>query len=189
MPSFGTEYHVARATGRCAATGRALEPGEACIATLCDLPGEPGEARGPGLQRRDFSLAAWESGARPEGLFSFWRTVVPKPSDRRRLLVDDAVLMDLFERLAGDERPQRVAFRFVLGLILLRKKLLRFAGRTGDGPAGAPGHVRGGEERWLMIPRGALPEDPPIAVINPHLSDDDVRDLTEQLSEVLQSEL
>ena len=32
MTRFGTDYHVARPTGRCAATGQPLEPGVACIA-------------------------------------------------------------------------------------------------------------------------------------------------------------
>ena len=96
-------------------------------------------------------------------------------------MVDDEVLRDLFERLASDERPQRIAFRFVLALILMRKRYLKFVGRQA---------VEGEEtERWLMRHKGAEPNDPPVEVINPHLSDDDVRDLTEQLSEILQSEL
>ena len=35
---------------------------------------------------------------------------------------------------------------------------------------------------------GAGADDPPIAVTNPHLDEDDIRDLTEQLREILQSE-
>jgi len=178
MSRFGTDYQVARATGRCSASGRVLEPGSACIATLCERPGEEG------FERRDFAMDAWEAGCRPDGLFSYWRTIVPHPDDKPRLLLDDTVLMDLFERLGSDERPQRVAFRFVLALILMRKKLLKFVGREN----------REGVERWLLQPRGSAGETggtppAPIAVINPNLSDDDVRGLIEQLSEVLQSEL
>src|SRR5207253_11002490 len=123
MSRFGTDYHVARSTGRCTATDQPLEPGTLCMATLCERPGDEG------FDRRDFLLSAWEAGARPEGLFSYWKTIVPPPDAKPRLLVDDAVLVDLFERLASDERPQRVAFRFVLGLILMRKKQLKFVGR------------------------------------------------------------
>lgn len=181
MSRFGTDYHVARSTGRCSATQQPLEPGAACIATLCERPGDEG------FDRRDFSLQAWEAGSRPEGLFSYWRTIVPHPDAKPRMLVDDAVLMDLFERLGSDPRPQRVAFRFVLGLILMRKKLLKFAGRATDGPTDAP------VERWLVRPRTAglpaQPEQPPLEMVNPNLADEDIRDIIDQLSEVLQSEL
>jgi len=88
--------------------------------------------------------------------------------------------MDLFERLADDERPQRVAFRFVLALILMRKRLLRFAGRKAGG--------EGETEWWLMRPKGVGTDQPPLEVLNPRLADDDVRELTAQLSEVLRGE-
>jgi hypothetical protein len=175
MSRFGSEYQIAKATGRCESSGEPLEPGSVCVATLCDKAGEEG------FDRKDFSLAAWEKGARPQGLFSFWKTTVPHPDARPNPLVDDSVLMDLFERLASDDRPQRVAFRFVLTLILMRKKLLKFVGRAAA--EGGPG------EQWLMQPRGADPSLPPLAVRNPNLSDEDVREIIEQLSEILQSEL
>jgi hypothetical protein len=173
MTRFGTDYQVARSTGVCSATSQPLVPGSACIATLCERPGD--EA----FDRKDFSIEAWEAGARPEGLYSYWKTIVPAPDAKPRLLVDDTVLMDLFERLASDERPQRIAFRYVLGLILMRKKLLKFSGRQAQNA--------GSNERWLLQTRGENSQT--YEVVNPNLSDDDVRDLIDQLSEVLQSEL
>jgi hypothetical protein len=173
MSRFGTDYHVARATGRCSATDQPLEPGAACIATLCE------RTHDEGFDRKDFSIDAWDSGARPEGMFSYWKTVVPQADQKPRIVLDDQVLSDLFERLAADQRPQRVAFRFVLGLILMRKKALKFVGRKTDD----------GIERWLLQPRGGDVPAQPFEVINPNLGEDDVRDLIDQLSEVLQSEL
>jgi len=169
---FGVEYRVARSTGVCAATGRTLEPGMICIATLCDVPDDDG------FERRDYCIEAWES-ARPEGVFSFWKTTVPDPNRKQRVLVDDSVLLDLFESLAGDDRRQRLAYRFVLCLILMRKKLLRYVGRSGQGE----------DEQWLMLPRGVPAGSEPIAVANPRLTDDDVRELTDQLGEVLRGEV
>lgn len=177
MSRFGAEYHVARPTGRCAATDRPLEPGTTCIATLCE------SAEEDGLRRLDYSPEAWEDGVRPEGLYSYWKMTVPEPDDKKGALVDDEVLQEIFERLAEDERPKRVAFRFVLGLILMRKRLLKFSGRIEAGIDGVE------HERWLMRPKGAEPDDPPVEVVNPRLSDEDVRELTDQLSEILQSEL
>ncbi len=175
MSRFGTDYKVAPPTGRCAGSGELLEPGQHCIACLVER--EDDDA----FERLDYSADAWESGNRPEGLFSYWKTVVPEPTEQRKLLVDDAVLMDLFERLAEDERPQRQAFRFVLGLILMRKRLLRFIGRAEKDATET--------ELWLLKPRGADADDPPIELLNPKLTDDDVRELTDQLSEVLHAEL
>jgi len=174
MSRFGTQYQVSRSTGVCAATGRAFAPGSVCIACLCERPDDDG------FDRLDYSPEAWASEARPPRLFSFWKTTVSRPDDRQRLLVDDEVLMDLFQRLADDERPQRVAFRFVLALILMRKRLLKFVGRKGGS----------GDERewWLMRPKGVGPDQPPLEVFNPRLADDDVRELTAQLSEVLRGE-
>ena len=68
MSRFGSQYQVARPTGVCAASGEPLEPGGPCIATLCEAE------EGDGFDRLDYSVPAWESGARPDRLFSFWRT-------------------------------------------------------------------------------------------------------------------
>jgi hypothetical protein len=172
MTRQGSGYQVGRPTGACTVTGQPLAPGTPYVATLCERP-EDG-----GLERRDFSMEAWEGGTRPEGLFSFWKTVAVQPDARRKLLVDDEALLSIFERLATDERPQRIAFRFVLALILMRKRILRYVSRS----------VQPGGEKWLMQLRGAGPDAPPVEVINPQLADEDIRELTDQLSEILQTE-
>jgi len=137
-----------------------------------------------GLTGSIFSLDSWEGGQRPDRLFSFWKTEVPSDSSKKRLLVDDVVLFDMFERLADDDRPHRTAFRFVLALILMRKRKLRFVGRQSDESGDGDGI-----EYWLFQPRPAIPDQAPMSVLNPHLNDDDVRELTGQLTEILQSDL
>ena len=179
MSRFASDYQIARPTGLCAASGAVLEPDTTCIATLCE------RAEDEGFDRLDFSEQAWEAGERPERLFSYWRTTVPHPEEKKNPLVDDEVLVDLFARLSDDDRPQRIAFRFVLGLILMRKRLLKFEGRTAEQIDAEAGE----QEFWLMRAKGTDPEAPPMRMINPHLTDDDVKELTDQLSEILQSEL
>lgn len=187
MSRFGSQYQVARPTGQCTATGRQLEPGEECVATLCEREEDEG------FDRHDFSLEAWNEGERPPRLFSYWKTTVPHPQEKREVFVDDDVLIELFERLGEDDRPQRQAFRFVLVLILMRKRVLRFLGRrereapesSADSPDAAPQ-----QETWLFEYHSkARRTDEPMEVINPHLTDDDIRELTSQLSEILQGEL
>ncbi|MBG81190.1 MAG: hypothetical protein CMJ39_10860 [Phycisphaerae bacterium] len=165
-------YPVSKSTGRCAAREVELEPGVSCVATLSEMEGE-------GLKRLDYSQEAWDEGTRPEGLFSFWKTVVPDRDAPKNQLVDDHVLVMIFEQLADDDTPRRVALRFVLALILMRKRLLRFLGRREDDAAVI----------WLMRPKGSPPDAPPVEVIDPGLGDDDVLALSEQLSEVLESDL
>jgi hypothetical protein len=58
----------------------------------------------------------------------------------------------------------------------MRKKLLRYAGRRGSGE----------DERWLLVPRGS---GEPIEVLDPHLTDGDIRALSDQLDEVLCGQL
>jgi len=169
---FGQEYRVGRSRGVCAATGQPLEGGSVYLATLCDRPDDDG------FDRLDFSLAAWESGARPEGLVGYWRTTLGASDTAGKPLVDEEVLMDLFEALAADTRRGRVAYRFVLALMLLRRKRLKYVGRTG----------KGANERWLMVPRGSE-ATPPLEVVNPHLRDDEVRELADQLGDLLPVQL
>lgn len=161
----------------CAATGRGLSPGEPCIAALC----EQDDSEGAPFARLDYSVDAWQQGLRPDRLFSFWRTTVPEPNSKKRLFVDDELLMNVFERLAGDDRPQRTAFRFVIALILMRKKLLKYAGRQ----------LRGEREVWLLTPRvpADAPQPAPFEVANPKLADDDIRAVSDQLSEILNADL
>ena len=174
MASVDGKYQVARSTGLCEATGEILEPGSPCIAALCDEPEEGG------FCRLDYSPEAWEGGARPDGLFSFWRTTVPEPNAKKRLLVDDEVLLDLLDRLADADEPRKLAFRFVITLVLLRKRLLKFDRRE---------EVAEGI-RWHLSRRGPAGDgESNWTVLDPSLEDDDIVDLHEQLGEVLQGDL
>jgi hypothetical protein len=184
-------FSLGRYTAQCASSGRSFIPGEPIVATLCEAlahvdaaegaAGDATPAKDPAHEfvRLDFTEQTWSQGARPKGLVCFWRTTAPEPDQKRRLLVDDDTLLELFDRMEGDDRPQRVAYRWLLCLILLRKKLLR--------------HVRvdreQGGEWWLVRKRGAADDLPPIKVLNPQIRDEDLQELAEHLGEVMQSEL
>lgn len=181
-------YDVARPTGQCAFTGRTLEPGESYVATLVE--------EGDELRRVDVSNEAWDEGRRPEHLFSYWKAIVPEPQEKKKLFVDDGVLMNLLERLADAEQPQRIAFRFVLTLIMMRKKLLRYDrtdARKVDGPEGE----QITEEWWILTPKldlskgplGKWDDDRRLEVLDPHLDEAGIRAVTDQLSQILQAEL
>ena len=187
MTSFNAPtYDISKPTGQCTFTGRVLEPGEAYVATLVDLPEEAQEAEGAsaaarlGFLRLDVSLEAWQDGKRPDAMFGHWKSSVPAPQAKKRLFVDDDVLMNMFVRLADTEQPRRLAFRFVIALILMRKKLLKYEGsREEANDDEAPVEV------WSMTPKGATE---PHEVVNPNLDEEQIQEVTEQLSEILESE-
>ncbi|NBB82736.1 MAG: hypothetical protein GVY28_04955 [Alphaproteobacteria bacterium] len=186
MSSFQSSgYQIERPSGQCAATGRTLEPGQAFIAVLV-------EDEHGGLCRLDYSPEAWEGGERPSQCFGFWKTTVPQPQARRKPFVDDQVLMNLLGRLEEADEPQRLAFRFVLMLILMRKKLLRY-----DRTERQPLDDGGEREWWVLTPKADLSKGPlgrwsdrqTIRVLDPQLDEAGIEQVTEQLGEILNAEL
>lgn len=154
-------YSVGSPTRVCAATGRELATGEAYVAALVQPP-DSEEYR-----RVDVSLDSWAAGARPRTedgrrlpVLGSWRAVVPDPGARKKLLVDDESLLDMFVESDGDgEVPGteegaeggegRDVFRFMLALILMRKRLLVCERTDAKGtmlvrPRGSPKSSEGG---------------------------------------------
>lgn len=179
-----TTYEFGRRTNTCAVSGRQLQPGEEYVAALVESAGAEAGGNEDGLQRLDFSREAWESSPRPRGLFAFWRGRVATEEAKKHRLIDDASLLELFEQLADASEPRRVAFRYVLALILVRKRVLVHAGARetkGDSPAVMILSERatgpGSQERQSSMPK--------IEVIDPSLDAESLRDVTEQLESVL----
>ena len=168
-----TGLTIGRATGRCAATGRAFAPGERYVATLAERDGAPG------LERADFSLDAWEQGRRPEAplvMVGSWKSVAGEARAKRHAIADDEELLDLFSQLEGTTEPRRVALRYVLALLLVRRRLLVHEGVT---PAS-------GSRPALMRVRLRRAGSTPTEVIDPGMDEalltEAVATLTEALS-------
>jgi hypothetical protein len=111
-----TEYQIQPHTRRCAATGRELRPGEKFYTALLE--------EGDRFLRKDYSSEAWQGS--PPGAFSFWSGRVPPPEDAKRPRIDDDLLAECFSRLEGEAEPAKVNFRFVAGLLLMRRKRFKF---------------------------------------------------------------
>jgi hypothetical protein len=205
MTRFAPErsgYEIEDPAGVCALTGRRLEPGESYMASLVELDAEQQQAereRGNekaavlGLKRMDVSLEAWEAGQRPEKLFGYWKSRIPEPKQKKqKVFVDAPMLMNLLERLAGTKDARRQAFRFVIALILMRKKLLRYDGSsTETGEEGETLHW------WKLTPKADVRKGPlsawdeqnPIAVRDPRLDERQIREVCDQLGEILEADL
>ncbi|MGN6625287.1 MAG: hypothetical protein ACTHLZ_08965 [Tepidisphaeraceae bacterium] len=161
-------YSVSRPAGKCAVTGQPIAPGESFMAVLNETPA--------GMERQDISLAAWPQVDASKAL-AFWKSVMPHPEQvKKKPFVDDEVLATLFERLSDAAEPQKLHFRFVLGLILMRKRLLTYEASEN----------RDGEEYWIVKAKGKQDR---LSMLNPHLTEDQVKAVSTQLGEIMNEDL
>jgi len=165
-PKPGT-YDVARPGNRCASCGQELAPGTPIVTALRETP--------IGFERIDLDLNCWTAFDRAN-LVGFWQTTVPHPAAKKKLLVDDGVLCDLFERLATASEAAKLNFRFVLGLILMRKRLLNYESSE----------QRDGNDWWVVRLKG---RDYELEMLNPHLGEAQVAEVSTQLGEILNETL
>lgn len=157
------QWETARPTGICAATGRQLEEGQPYYAVLFE--------EGDAFRREDFALDAWRGP--PPGAFCHFKTRVPhREPKKKRLLVDDELLINFFQRLEDETQPLRQHFRFVLALILMRKRILRYEQTIHDD----------GAEYWQMR---LVKEQALYRVLNPQLTDPQIEAVSQQLGAIL----
>lgn len=175
---FSSSYPISRSTGRCAATGREFALGEAMVVALVEVEGRED------LQRLDYSVAAWAEGARPGSglgsgsvpgmtLFASWRATYQPADTKKKLLLGDDELLDLFEQLAASDQPRQRAFRYVLALLLVRRRILVYEGQQA-------GVMRVREKRLA-----AETPAPIVDVVDPGLDDETTAAVIEQLGEVI----
>ena len=160
-----SDYDVSRTAGTCHATGHVFSEDESFYSVILETE--------TGFERRDYSADAWEGA--PDDAVCHFKTRMPKKEAPRKTFVDDAVLQTFFNRLDGTTEPAKQRFRFVLSLILLRKRILRYENsrREGDG------------ELWIMRQIGDRKKH---EVYNPGLSEDEIGEVTSQLGAVLHAD-
>jgi len=142
---------------------------------------------GAGLLRLDFAAEAWDGGSRPEPpirVFGFWRAMVSRAGAKKRLLVDDAALVDLFEQLEGATEPRKMAFRYLLALVLVRKRLLAMEG-TRPAKDGAPGVMLVRHKGTAQPPERGGDGPPHREVVDPGLDRRAMEEGTEELVSIL----
>jgi hypothetical protein len=163
----GGGYEVAKPLGKCHVTGQTIAVGEKFMAALRETP--------MGFERADISMTAWPQFDRKD-VVAFWTATMPALEQKKKLFVDDEVLCDLFERLKDTNESPKLNFRFVLGLILMRKKMLVYDNsRSEDGKDMWVVHFKGREEK--------------LDLLNPKLDEAQVAEVSQQLGQILNEEL
>ncbi|MCX5654964.1 MAG: hypothetical protein NTY65_09990 [Planctomycetota bacterium] len=162
------EYKIDASSRRCRTCGRVIEVNEEYYSAVAET------AQENLLERHDFCGPCWKP---PEGgYFSYWKARVPEPepdTHRGPRLIDMGRLMQLFEHLADSEEVQARRFRYVLALVLMRKRRLRVveSRRLKDG----------GEELTLR----EVGTQRTHAVSAPPVTEDEIRSVADRLREVL----
>jgi len=160
------EWEIDKPLGQCYGTGRKIQYGEEYFGALVETA--------EGLQRRDFCADYWEK-EKPDA-FCHWRTRLPHPDQKKQIFVDDEMLLAFFDRLARETEQEKINFRFVLALILMRKRRLKYDSSRMDND----------KEIWRLRFAG---DKQTVEVINPHLDDEQIEQLSSQIGQILQTDL
>jgi hypothetical protein len=160
------DWEIKRPLGECSGSGRKIETGQEYYGALVETE--------QGLERRDFSVEFWES-AKP-GVFCFWKTRLAAADQKKDIFVDDEMLMAFFERLANETEQDKINFRFVLALVLMRKRRLKYDATKQEV----------GREIWRLRVTG---DTQIVEVVNPHLSEEQIEQLSSQIGQILQMDM
>ena len=107
------DYEVQRCTRHCATTGRELLPGEEFYSTLV--------SEGAQVVRYDYAPEAWHGP--PPGTLGWWKSHMPQKHAKKVHWAPNDVMLDLLENL--EERPDKKDMRYVLSLLLIRRRVVR----------------------------------------------------------------
>lgn len=150
MIGSSAPYEIVRREDACAATGRVFTPGEKHMAVLVEAPGEES------LVRVLYSLDAWEGGARPAAparVFGYWKRIAGDEARPASPIASVDELFDLFEQLADSDQPKQISFRYLIALLLMRKRRLVYDGMVnGDARLMRLKGRPGGQEYQLVDP-------------------------------------
>ncbi len=178
MSSSASPYEISRSQETCAGSGRELAVGEEHVAALLETAGETT------LSKVLYSIDAWDAGAQfPEGatLFGFWKRRVPEAGESKKTpLVSDDEIFDLFEQLGEATEDKQIGFRYLLALMLMRKKkieLERALPANDDGPA-----------RLVVRQKIKGGGGPVFEVVDPQMNDESIGGAIEELGQVMNFE-
>lgn len=123
-----------------------------------------------GYERRDLCPACNQPTEPPP--LAMWRTRRPVPTAKPAAGFDRDAIFGFFQRMGASDEPAKIQFRFVLALLLWRKRVLKFASTEME-PTG---------EVWRFV---TLRGDQTFDVLKPELDEDQIERLSAQLEELI----
>ena len=156
------DYEVQRSARRCTLTEREFAPGETYYSVLV--------AEGEQLKRLDYAADAWQGP--PEEAVGWWKSQVPDRTATRKRWAPNDVMLHFWDELA--EQPDKQDMRYVLTLLLVRRRVFRLEDEKCD--------PRGPELLVVYCPRRETTYSVPAVV--PEASRVDV--IQEELAALLQ---
>ena len=167
------DYNIRKTSGQCTKCDKELTPGTEFTATVSEGPDE--------LIRNDYCDQCSESPdeSANAAVLCKWRTIAPHPEEKKKLLVNDDLLVNLFERLSEATESSKINFRYVLALVLMRKKLLIYDRMTTDDE---------GREVWTMHFKGSGDTPQEQFVIDPKLDEDQIAEVSNSLGEIMEGD-
>jgi len=157
------DWEIRKSTGLCSGSGRAIELGQEYFAALVETD--------QGFERHDYCIEYWLEN-KPQ-VFYFWKTKLCDPDKKKKVFIDDDMLKAFFDRLEGESDTNKINFRFVMALVLMRKRILKYDSSR----------VEDGREIWTMK---VACEKRTVDVVNPELSEDQIESLTENIGQIMQ---
>jgi len=153
------DFEVRSCSRHCAATERTLEPGDVYFSVI--------HTHNTDLVREDYCVDGWQGP--PENCLGWWRSRIPTKEGTAPKLAPTDVMLNLFATLA--DRPDDEGFRYLLGLLLLRRRVLRRDDSYQDEAGREVLHLfcpRRGERSELVV---AMPDAPQAAQIQQRMID------------------
>jgi hypothetical protein len=107
------DYEVQHSSRHCSVTGREFAPGETYYSVLM--------VDGADLKRCDYAADTWQGP--PDEAVGWWKTEIPDRATARKHWAPNDVMLDFWDQLA--EQPDKQDMRYVLTLLLIRRRVFR----------------------------------------------------------------
>jgi hypothetical protein len=156
------DYEVQHCTRHCRRSGREFSPGEAFYSVLV--------AEGAELKRYDYSAEMWEGP--PKDAIGWWKSQIPDRNAQQKHWAPNDVMLQFFDELA--EQPEKQDIRYVLGLLLVRRRVMRLEESQED--------EQGREVMVLYCPRRETTYKVPVVMPDQSRIDE----IQEELAQLLQ---
>ncbi|MEZ6138949.1 MAG: hypothetical protein R3B84_00115 [Zavarzinella sp.] len=158
-------YEIHGPARQCTLTGQELHPGDKCYSALFEEHGK--------FVRKDFARSAWETP--PPGAIAWWQSTVPNGQKPKKLTINDNLLLECFQHLEKATEDRRLNFRFVVTLLLVRRKILRLD----------DSFRRDGKD-FLLVRN--LKTNQVHEVLDPQMTDEDIEAVQEEIFQILEWE-